>query len=42
MIKLYYYDGHYPDTDKTLEEIEKELEELRKKDKELTQWPPIN
>ena len=42
MIKLNYYDGHYLETDKTLEEIELELKELNKEEAELKEWPKID
>ena len=42
MIKLYYYDGHYPKPTQTLQEIEAEIEILREDDKKLTEWPQID
>lgn len=33
-----YYDGHYEESELTLEEIEKILEEEEKKNEELTEW----
>ncbi len=39
-MKFYsYYDGHYPDTEYTLEEIEKMLEEEKELSDKLTEWP---
>lgn len=42
MIKLSYFDGHYPNTNRTLEEIEKSIQEEEKKSSELTDWPKID
>lgn len=36
-----YYDGHYKDSDLTLEEIEKQLEEEKKKVEKMTEWEEI-
>ena len=36
-----YYDGNYPDTDYTLEEIEEQLEKLKAESDALTEWPEI-
>lgn len=33
-----YYDGHYPDTDYTLEEIEEQLKILKEESDALTEW----
>lgn len=34
-----YYDGHYKESDMSLEEIEKKLKEEAKKIENLTEWP---
>ena len=36
-----YYDGHYEDSDLTLEEIEKQLEEEKKNVEKMTEWEEI-
>jgi hypothetical protein len=36
-----YYDGHYPEPEMSLEEIEKILEEEKKKVEQMTEWEDI-
>ena len=36
-----YYDGHYKDTEFSLEEIEKQLEEEKKKVELMTEWEDL-
>ena len=36
-----YNDGHYPDTDYTLEEIEEQLKILKEESDALTEWPEV-
>lgn len=33
-----YYDGHYPTTGKTIEELRKKIAEIRELEKHLTEW----
>lgn len=42
MIRLCYYDGHYPELTQTIEEIEAEIERLLEEDKKMTEWPQID
>ena len=41
MMKIYYYDGHYKESDYTLEELEKIIEKLKAESDALTEWPEI-
>lgn len=34
-----YYDGHYKDTDYTLEELDKKIAEEEEISSKLTEWP---
>lgn len=36
-----YYDGHYEESELSLEEIEKQLEEEKKKVEQMTEWEGI-
>ena len=36
-----YYDGHYEESELSLEEIEKQLEEEKKKVEQMTEWEDI-
>lgn len=40
-IKNSYYDGHYKESELSLEEIEKQLEEEKKKVEQMTEWEDI-
>lgn len=42
MMKIYYYDGHYPENHYEPGELEKQLEELKKESEALTDWPKID
>ncbi len=41
-MKMYYYDGHYTDSEKNLEELEMEFEELENQNKHLTEWEDVD
>lgn len=36
-----YYDGHYDESNLTLEEIEEQLEEEKKKVEKMTEWEDV-
>lgn len=42
MIKMYYYDGHYKESEYTLEELEKIIEKLKAESDAMTEWEKID
>ena len=42
MMKIYYYDGHYPDSEFTIEELDEQLAALKKESDAMTEWEKID
>lgn len=42
MRKMYYYDGHYKESEYTLEELEKIIEKLKAESDAMNEWEKID